>query len=159
MDPEWADSALALIKFKAWAVTGLELIVTPEKLPIWRNYLANSYPMFPDSIANSSWELNNAMAKWPQMAWVERELYQNMWAISLPQDLAFIEPVFPAGVQDLRAALQSRAQQNAAASAKQNRDPGAELQRQGDIAESLRVHNNRMTTLTTDLMRAMSGRR
>jgi hypothetical protein len=93
------------------------------------------------------------------MAWVERELYQNMWAISLPQDLAFIEPVFPAGVQDLRAALQSRAQQNAAASAKQNRDPGAELQRQGDIAESLRVHNNRMTTLTTDLMRAMSGRR
>jgi hypothetical protein len=91
-----------------------ELIVTPEMLPTWRNYLANRYPMFPDSIANSSWELNNSMAKWPQMASVERELYQNMWATSLPQDLAFIEPVFPAGVQDLRAALQSRAQRNAA---------------------------------------------
>ena len=37
--------------------------------------------MFPDSIANSSWELNNAMAKWPQMASVERELYRNIWQL------------------------------------------------------------------------------
>jgi hypothetical protein len=139
MDPEWADCALALIKFKAWAVTGLELIVTPEMLPTWRNYLANRYPMFPDSIANSSWELNNSMAKWPQMASVERELYQNMWATSLPQDLAFIEPVFPAGVQDLRAALQSRAQRNAAPGATPNTEAGAiaELQRRYQIGNTL----------------------
>jgi hypothetical protein len=116
-----------------------ELIVTPEMLPTWRNYLANRYPMFPDSIANSSWELNNSMAKWPQMASVERELYQNMWATSLPQDLAFIEPVFPAGVQDLRAALQSRAQRNAAPGATPNTEAGAiaELQRRYQIGNTL----------------------
>ena len=79
------------------------------------------------------------MAKWPQMASVERELYQNMWATSLPQDLAFIEPVFPAGVQDLRAALQSRAQRNAAPSATPNTEAGAiaELQRRYQIGNTL----------------------
>jgi hypothetical protein len=108
-------------------------------LPIWHNYLANRYPMLPDSIANSSWELNNAMAKWPQMASVERELYQNMWATSLPQDLVFIEPVFPAGAQDLRAALQLRAQRTAAPSATPNTEAGAiaELQRRYQIGNTL----------------------
>ena len=45
-----ADCALDVIRFRAWAVTGLNLIVTPEMLPSWRNYLASRYPMLPRPI-------------------------------------------------------------------------------------------------------------
>jgi len=139
---EAADCALDVIRFKAWAVTGMDLIVTPEMLPIWRNYLASRYPMLPDrySVANACWELNNLMTRWPQMAPVERELWQNMWATSLPQNLALIEPVFPAGAQQLRAALQLRAaQQNTAPSVTENTEAGAiaELQRRYEIGNTL----------------------
>lgn len=139
---EAADCALGVIRFRAWAVTGLDLIVTPEMLPSWRNYLANRYPMLPNrySVANACWELNNVMAKWPQMPPVERELWQNIWATSLPQNLALIEPVFPAGAQQLRAALQLRAaQQNAAPSATPNTEAEAlkELHRRYEIGNTL----------------------
>ncbi len=114
-----------MIRFRAWAVTGLDLIVTPEMLPSWRNYLANRYPMLPDrySVANACWELNNVMAKWPQMPPVERELWQNIWATSLPQNLALIEP----------------AQQNAAPSATPNTEAEAlkELHRRYEIGNTL----------------------
>jgi hypothetical protein len=138
---EAADCALDVIRFKAWAVTGRDLIVTPEMLPTWRYYLASRYPTLPDrySVANACWELNNITARWPQMSQVERELWQNMWAASLPQSLALIEPVFPAGAQQLRAALQSRAaQQNAAPSATPNEAGAiAELQRRYEIGNTL----------------------
>ena len=138
---EAADCALDVIRFKAWAVTGLNPIDTPEMLPTWRYYLANRYPTLPDrySVANACWELNNVTAKWPQMAPVERELWQNMWAASLPQSLALIGPVFPDGAQQLRAALQWRAaQQNAAPSAPQNEAGAlAELQRRHEIGNTL----------------------
>src|ERR1700730_3907389 len=139
---EAADCGLEVIRFKAWAVTGLELIVTPEMLLNWRNYLAYRYPTLPDqySIVNACWELNNITAKWPNMSQVERELWQNMWATSMPQNLALIEPVFPAGAQQLRAALQLRAaQQNPAPSATQNTEAGAiaELQRRYQIGNTL----------------------
>ena len=137
-----ADCALDLIRFRAWAVTGLNLIVTPEMLPSWRNYLANRYPTLPDrySVANACWELNNVTAKWPQMPPVERELWQNIWASSLPQNLAFIEPVFPASAQQVRAALQVRtALQNAPPSAPQNTETEAleELKRRYEIGNTL----------------------
>jgi len=80
------------------------------------------------------------MAKWPQMPPVERELWQNIWATSLPQNLALIEPVFPAGAQQLRAALQLRAaQQNAAPSATPNTEAEAlkELHRRYEIGNTL----------------------
>jgi DNA-binding transcriptional regulator YbjK len=138
---EAADCALDVIRFKAWAVTGRDLIVTPEMLPTWRYYLASRYPTLPDrySVANACWELNNITARWPQMSQVERELWQNMWAASLPQSLALIEPVFPAGAQQLRAALQSRAaQQNAAPCATRNEAGAiAELQRRYEIGNTL----------------------
>jgi hypothetical protein len=118
------------------------LVITPEILPSWRNYLANRYPTLPDrySVTNACWELNNVTAKWSRMPPVERELWQNMWATALPQDLALIEPVFPAGAQQLRAALQLRAaQQNAASRATPNTEAGAigELQRRYEIGNTL----------------------
>jgi hypothetical protein len=145
---EATDCALAMIAFRASAVTGLNLIVPPETLPRWRGYLANRYPTLPDrySVANACWGLNNVMTKWPQMPPVEHELWQNMWAASLPQDLAFIEPVFPAGAQQLRAALQRRtaqqwraAPQNAVPSATQNTEAEAiaELNRRSKIGSTL----------------------
>ena len=158
---EAADCALDVIRFKAWAVTGLDLIVTPEMLPIWRTYLANWYPMLPDrySIANACWELNNVRAKWPQMPPVERELWQNLWATSLPPLLEFIEPVFPAGAQQLRAALQSRsAQQYAAPSATQNRNPVEAYETEQAIKRGLNSFNYDMTLNTIGLMHSWSGR-
>jgi hypothetical protein len=143
-----ADCALGVIRFRAWAVTGLNLIVTPEMLPSWRNYLARRYPTLADRylVANACWELNNITAKWPQMPSVERELWQNMWATSLPQELAFIEPVFPTGALELRAALQLRAaQQNATLSATQNTEAEAiaELKRRSEVGNTLLRFNQR----------------
>jgi hypothetical protein len=78
-------------------------------------------PALPSIAANTCLtcgEFDNNIApkltKWPQMPPVERELWQNMWATSLPQDIALIEPVFPAAAQQLRAALQSRAAKQSA---------------------------------------------
>jgi hypothetical protein len=71
---------------------------------------------------------------------VERELWQNTWATSLPQDIALIEPVFPTAAQQLRAALQSRAaRQNAVPNATQDREAAAiaELQRRHNIGNTL----------------------
>ena len=137
-----ADCALDVIRFRAWAVTGLNLIVTPEMLPSWRNYLANRYPTLPDrsSVANACRELNDVTAKWPQMPPVERELWQNIWATSLPQDLAFIEPVVPAGAQQVRDALQ-----NAPPNAPQSTETEAleELKRRYEIGNTLLRFNQR----------------
>jgi hypothetical protein len=110
------DCLLGLIRFKASAVTGLDLIVTPELQWQWNNYLSARYPYLTYfeqcSIANACRELATAEQRW-RMGQHERELHQNMWAASLQQELAFIEPVFPVGVAQLRAALQSRtARQN-----------------------------------------------
>jgi hypothetical protein len=98
--------------------------------------------MLPDrySVANACWELSNVTAKWPQMPPVERELWQNIWATSLPQNLAFIEPVFPAGVQQVRAALQvPAALPNAPSSAPQDTETKAleELKRRYEIGNTL----------------------
>jgi hypothetical protein len=141
-----ATCTLIVIRAKAWAVTGLDLTLTPEMAPGWLNYLANRYPLLPDrySIANACGEFDNniapKLAKWPQMPPVERELWQNMWATSLPQDLALIAPVFPVAAQQLRAALQSRAaQQNAVPNATQDGEAAAiaELQRRRNIGNIL----------------------
>jgi hypothetical protein len=135
------DCSLDLTVFKVYQVTGVDLAPSPEMLPGWRNHLINMYPTLPDrySIANACSELGNLVAKWPQMPLVERELRVNIWAASLPQDLALMEPVYDRARQ-LRAELQLRAiQQRAAPSATPNTDAEAiaELKRQHEIAETL----------------------
>jgi hypothetical protein len=147
-----ADCALELIKFRAWAVTGLYRDVAPEMLPSWRNYLAYRYPTLPDpySIANACWELNNITAKWPQMSPAESEMWQNIWETSLRQDIDLIAPVFPDDAINLRHALMKRLADrlretppNAAPSAIQDNSQAAiaELQRQMRNAEQLRGFN------------------
>lgn len=109
-----ADFALTMIWFRVWAVTGEDLgDINLQMIPAWRKYLANRPDRY--SFSNACWEVKNRAAKWTQMSRVERELWQNIWASSLPNDLALIEPVFPDAALQLRATLQTRAaQQNAA---------------------------------------------
>jgi len=143
-----ATCTLIVIRAKALLVAGLDLTLNePEMPPGWLNYLANRYPMLPDrySIANACGEFDNNVApklrNWAQMPPAERELWQNMWATSLPQDIALIEPVFPTAAQQLRAALQSRAAQQLRA-ARQNAVPNATQDREAAaIAELQRRHN------------------
>jgi hypothetical protein len=150
------DCVLNLIRFKASAVTGWDLIVTPELQMHWHNYLSARYPYLTyteqGSIANACQQLAIAQQKW-SMSPYERELYQNMWAASLPQELAFIEPVFATGVAQIRAALQSRTAQQRLASQATNTSASQQA-----IGQSLQNHNRVMTGLTIDLMRSMSGR-
>ena len=157
-----ADCALDVINFRAWAVTGMSLIISPEMLGNWRNYLAYRYPMLSDrdAVANACWELDVVAAKWPQMAAGTARTWQNMWATSLPELLAFIEPVFPAEAQQLRAALQSRAaQQYAAPSATQNRNPVEAYETEQAIKRGLNSFNYNATQNTIGLMHSLSGQR
>jgi len=148
LPPGAADCTLNLISFKAWAVTGLNETIAPEMLPSWRNYVAYRYPTLPDrySVANACWEYNNITTKWPGMAPVEREMWQNIWETSLPQDLDFIQPVFPYEAVDLRHGLLKRVAerlretpQTAAPSGTQDNSQAAliELQRRYQIGQSL----------------------
>jgi hypothetical protein len=48
LPPGAADCYLALIGFKAQAVTGTEMVVPTEMYPSWRYYFANTYTTLPD---------------------------------------------------------------------------------------------------------------
>jgi hypothetical protein len=151
------DSAIYLIKFRAAAVTGVDVIeVTDETLQMWRTYLVTNYPMLADRyfFANAQTELATVIQKWPQMPQVERELSQHMWAASLPPLLQFIEPVFPA-VRQLRAAPQSLAPR-----VRNDPDPVAAWRTQQETANSLAGFNSRMSNIyLPNLLQAMSRAR
>jgi hypothetical protein len=127
LTPEAANCALSLALFRIFQVTGVNLTPPPEIGAMWQNDLMTRYPMVPNPylVANACAELRNIPANWAYMAPVEREAWQNMWAVSLPHDLALLEPL-SAGARELRVALQARAaQQHAAASAPPNTEAGA----------------------------------
>jgi len=125
-----ADCALTMVWFRVWAVTGEDLgNINVQMIPVWRNYLANRPDRY--SFSNACWDVEHRAAKWTQMSPVEQELWQNIWASSLPNDLALIEPVFPDAALRLRATLQtSDAQQNATPTTPQNsQEATIEIQR------------------------------
>jgi hypothetical protein len=147
-----------MIKFMAGEVRGADLIaVTEATRQLWHVHLANNYPyLVPEAqtwFVNACAMLDAAIKVVPQLDPMMRQRQRQIWASSVQPLLQFLQPVLLAE-QQLRAA-----QQNAAPAAVPNQDPVAELQRQRDIADSLRTHNSRMNALNSDLMRAMSGRR
>src|SRR5437763_14038007 len=82
----------------AAGVRGVALIdVTEEMRQIWRNYLAQYYPMLAPAdrfwFANAPATLAQINATWPQMPLAAREMWRQNWAVSLPGVLQFIEPV------------------------------------------------------------------
>src|SRR5262249_53182419 len=99
-----ADCALDLIDFMAAVVRGVDLIdVTEPMREIWRNYLYNYYPMLmpPDRFwfANAPATLSQINMMWPQLAPMQREMWRQTWAMSLPATLQFLEPVLQAAHQ------------------------------------------------------------
>jgi|GEM_PF-3602187 len=164
-----ADCALGVIDFMAAVVRGVDLIdVTEEMRQIWRNYLAQYYPMLtPDDrvwFANAAATLAQINANWPQMPAYTREMWRQTWAATLPGILQFIEPVLQAARQQQvwhLSHLDNVPSQSAPASYSapaQPANPAAAVHRQQQVADNLAAFNNRMTFMTTNLMRAMSGR-
>src|SRR5690349_5661396 len=99
-----ADCALGVIDFMAAVVRGVDLIeVTEQMRQLWRNYLAQYYPMLAPAdrlwFANAPATLAQIYANWPQMAPYTRELWRQTWSVSLPPVLQFIEPVLQAARQ------------------------------------------------------------
>jgi len=160
-----ADCALDLIDFMAAVVRGVDLIeVTEEMRQIWRNYLSTYYPMLAPAdrywFANAPAALANVNMMWPQLPDFTRQMWQSTWAASLPAMLQFIEPVLRAAQQQQVWHLSHLTEniQSAAPSVPPTADPAAGVQREQQVADNLAAFNNRMTFLTTNLMRAMSGR-
>jgi hypothetical protein len=79
---------------------------------------------------------------------------------SLPAILQFIEPVLVTAQQRQVWHLSHLTDnmQGSAPAVSQNTDPVAAVHREQQVADNLATFNNRMTFLTTNLMRAMSGR-
>ena len=162
-----ADCALGVIDFMAAVVRGVDMIdVTEEMRQIWRNYLAQYYPMLapPDRVwfANAPATLAQINASWPQMPDYAREMWRQTWAATLPPILQFIEPVLQAARQQQvwhLSHLDSVPQQNSPVtySAPQTSNPAQAVHQQRQIADNLAAFNNRMTFLTTNLMRAYGG--
>jgi len=164
-----ADCALGVIDFMAAVVRGVDLIdVTEEMRQIWRNYLAQYYPMLAPAdrlwFANAPATLAQINAGWPQTPPYAREMWRQTWAVSLPAILQFIEPVLQTARQQQvwhLSHLDNVPQQSSAVqySAPQQENPAAAVHRQQQIADNLASFNNRMSYLTTNLMRAYSGGR
>jgi hypothetical protein len=159
-----ADCALGVIDFMAAVVRGVDLIdVTEEMRQIWRNYLATYYPMLAPAdrywFANAPATLANINTMWPQMPPMIRETWRQTWAISLPAILQFIEPVLYAAQQQRVWHLSHLTDnlQNVAPTVTQTADPVAAVDREQQNAIGLAKFNTNMTSLTTNLMRAMSG--
>ena len=162
-----ADCALGMIDFMAAVVRGVDLIdVTEEMRQIWRNYLAQYYPMLAPAdrfwFANAPATLAQINATWPQMPLYAREMWRQTWAVSLPAVLQFIEPVLQTARQQQvwhLSHLDNVPQQNAPVSYSapaQSANPAAAVHQQQQIADNLAAFNNRMTSLTTNLMQAMN---
>ncbi len=176
-----ADCALGVIDFMAAVVRGVDLIdVTEEMRQIWRNYLAQYYPMLAPAdrfwFANAPATLSQINAYWPQTPPYAREMWRQTWAATLPGILQFVEPVLqaarqqevwhlshldtpPQATQNYSAAPQAYVPpaQPAYVAPAQPANPAAAVHRQQQIADNLSAFNNRMSFLTTNLMRAYSG--
>jgi hypothetical protein len=135
-----AHCALNLALFRVFQVTGV-WVGTGSGMA-WVNTLINNYPKVPDPylVANACEEVSRLPKNLALMPPEEHEAWRNMWAASVPHDLALLAPM-SADARQLRADLQSRAaQQNAAPSTTpnnsatncvrfpQNLNPEAELQ-------------------------------
>ena len=97
-----ADCAIALIDFMAAVVRGVDLIdVTPAVRQAWRAELAMHYPILPLPYrlwyANAPGTLATIQAQWPLLQPMDREMYRQMWAMQLPEMLAFVNPILEAG--------------------------------------------------------------
>ena len=163
-----ADCALGVIDFMAAVVRGVDLIdVTEEMRQIWRNYLAQYYPMLAPAdrmwFANAPATLAQINANWPLMPDYTREMWCQTWAVSLPAILQFVEPVLQAARQQQvwhLSHLDQQPQQNAPMTYSppaQQANPATAVRQQQQIADNLATFNNRMSFLTTNLMRAMGG--
>jgi hypothetical protein len=173
-----ADCAIDVIDFMAAVVRGVDLIdVTPEMRRLWRNYLAQYYPMLAPAdrfwFANAPATLAQINATWPQMPQFTREMWRQNWAISLPAVLQFIEPVLQTARQQQlwHAAHLSNYSRQPPSTASyspappassyspppQTAKPAQAVHNQQQIADNLAAFNNRMSFLTTNLMRAYSG--
>jgi hypothetical protein len=162
-----ADCALGVIDFMAAVVRGVDLIdVTEEMRQIWRNYLAQYYPMLAPAdriwFASAPTTLAQMNAAWPQTPDYAREMWRQTWAVTLPPILQFIEPVLQAARQQqvwhlshLDHAPQAGAPTYSAPP--QQANPAPPVYQSQQIANNLAAFNNRMTFLTTNLMRSMSG--
>jgi hypothetical protein len=115
---EAADCAIDVIDFMAAAVRGVDLIdVTPAVREAWRSYLASYYPMLSPQdrmwFATAPATRDAINVNWMQMPEMQRQMYRQAWAASLPGMLQFIEPVlhaaappasfFPAAAQPAQA--------------------------------------------------------
>jgi hypothetical protein len=164
-----ADCAIDVIDFMAAVVRGVDLIdVTEEMRQIWRNYLAQYYPMLAPAdrfwFANAPTTLAQINAMWPQMPQISREMWRQNWTISLPAILQFIEPVLQTARQQQlwhAAHLTNNTPQPPSTASyspePQTANPVQAVHRQQQVANDLATFNNRMSFLTTNLMRAYSG--
>jgi hypothetical protein len=164
-----ADCALGAIDFMAAVVRGVDLIdVTEEMRQIWRNYLAQYYPLLTPAdriwFATAPSTLAQINAVWPQMPLPTREMWRQNWAVTLPGILQFIEPVLQTARQrqvwHLSHLTDNIPQQSSAptyAIEQPTAQPVQAVHQQRQIADNLAAFNNRMSFLTTNLMRAYSG--
>jgi len=159
-----ADCALDVIDFMAAVVRGVDLIDVTEKMrQIWRNYLAQYYPMLAPAdrvwFANAPATLAQINANWPQMPAYAQEMWRQTWAASLPAILQFIEPVLQAAQEQEAISAVSQLYQQSSTVANpapgQVVDSAEAVQRQ--VADNLAAFNNRMSYLTTNMMHAMDG--
>src|SRR5262249_698355 len=107
--------------------------------------------------ANAPAMLANITAMWPQTPPPAREMWRQTWAASLPAILQFIEPVLRAAQQQQVWHLSHLTDNVQTAAPSPPPPPAAAVHRDQQIADNLAAFNNRMTYLTTNLMRAMSG--
>lgn len=163
-----ADCALGVIDFMAAVVRGADLIdVTEEMRQIWRNYLAQYYPMLAPAdriwFASAPTTLAQINATWPQTPLYAREIWRQTWAVTLPGILQFIEPVLQTARQQQVWHLSHldivppQAPPVSNSAPPQPANPAPAVHQQQQIADNLGAFNNRMTFLTTNLMRSMSG--
>ena len=97
-----ADCAIAVIDFMAAVVRQVDLIdVTPAVRQAWRAHLAVHYQILPLPYrlwyANAPGTLATIQTQWPLLPPMEREMYRQMWAMQLPEMLAFVNPILQAG--------------------------------------------------------------
>jgi hypothetical protein len=155
---EAADAALDAIDFIAAAVRGYDAIeVTHAVRSLWRTHLANWYPSLP--LVTRTWyataplRLATIEAQWQMLDPMQRGLLLQQWSMDLPHMLMMLDPVLEQA-QDMETQDNVRAQIAAVRQqASQREQTSADYDWQ---VRSLQAHSNRMTDLTTGLIRAMS---
>lgn len=103
---EAADRSIDVIDFMAAAVRGVDLIdVTPTVQAAWRARLASYYPTLQLGdrywFANAPYTYAAIASGWPQLPEMERNLYRQAWAVTLPGLLQFIDPALHAASDPL----------------------------------------------------------